>query len=310
MYFKNKRIVDKKVNMDSLKFFSKALAFISELNKAFSKKYPSIQLYYKLLKKTPIGNTKGIQKQNEYILSYLTENSDGIKEKDIRKLKDTIIQPHPSIFLEITKYLKEADGTTRNIIFSHLQLLSYISNPSEEWKTALQTQSTANDKGKGKENAFLDGFISKIEKQFDGKEFQDPMTAAMSMMQSGLFSEIMQSMSDGVQNGDLDPKALLSTVQSSLTELTGSTMDINGILSGQSSLNVKNENGEQMNIDMNQMFNMVGNVMGGLGGEQSSSANPLGSLIPTLMSSSSAPDIDELEKQMSQTFLNDTHQLD
>jgi len=292
--------------MDSLKFFSKALAFISELNKVFSKKYPSIQLYYKLLKKTPIGNTKGIQKQNEYILSYLMENAEGIKEKDVSKMKETIIQPHPSIYLEITSYLKEANKDTRNVIFSHLQLLSYLASPSEEWKTTLQQSTNTHDSTRGgkKENAFLDQFINKIEKQFDGKEFQDPMSAAMSMMQSGLFSDIMQSMSEGVQNGELDPKALLSTVQSSLTELTGSTMDINSILTGQSDLNIQNENGEKVNIDMNQMFNMVGNMMGG-GGESQSAG--LGSLLPTLLSTAGggAPDIDELDKQMSQTFLTE-----
>lgn len=281
--------------MDSLKFFSKALAFISELNNAFSKKYPSISLYYKMLKKTPIGNSKGIQKQNEYIISYLKENEDGIREKNVSKMKDTVIQPHPSVYLTITAYLKEADKTTRGIIFSHLQLLSYLANPNEEWKTTIQK--SASSESSGKEGAFLDKFIGKIESQFEGKEFNDPMSAAMSMMQSGLFTDIMQSMSEGVQNGELDPKALLSTVQTSLTSLTGNDIDINGILNGNSNLNLQGENGEKMNVDMNQMFNMVGSMMGGGGAG-------MGSIIPTLMSGNSAPDIDELEKQMSQSYLS------
>lgn len=292
--------------MDSLKFFSKALAFISELNNAFSKKYPSINLYYKMLKKTPIGNTKGIQKQNDYIIDYLKENTEGIKEKDCSKMKNTIIQPHPSIYLDITTYLKESDKATRQTIFSHLQLLSYLANPNEEWKSTLQKASSS--QGKGKEGAFLDQFIGKIESQFEGKEFNDPMSAAMSMMQSGLFTDIMQSMSEGVQNGELDPKALLSTVQSSLTSLTGNEIDINGILSGDSSLNLQGENGEKCNVDMNQMFNMVGSMMGG--GGSSSPLGGLGNILPSLMGGNSTPSIDELEKQMSQTFLDKKDELD
>lgn len=288
--------------MDPLKFFSKALAFISELNNAFSKKYPSIGLYYKMLKKTPIGNTKGIQKQNEYIMGYLKENADGIKEKNLAKMKDTVIQPHPSVYLTITAYLKESDKKTRDVIFSHLQLLSYLASPSEEWKSTI-VKGNKPSSSDGKEGAFLDKFIGKIESQFEGKEFNDPMSAAMSMMQSGLFTDIMQSMSEGVQNGELDPKALLSTVQSSLTSLTGNEVDINGILNGSSKLNLQGENGDNLNVDMNQMFNMVGNMMGGGNSSSSSPLGGLGNILPTLMGGGGTPDIDELEKQMSQTFL-------
>jgi hypothetical protein len=301
--------------MDHLKFFSKAIIFVNELNKVFSDKYPNIRLYYKLMKKTPVGNTKAIEKHVQLLLEYININTEAIKNKSIKQLQNKNIIFTDKIFLNLTECLNNTDKETRNTMFTHLQLLLYISNPNDELKTILQKTSSS-PSTKPEESKFIDDFIGKIESQFNEQEFKDPLSAAMNMMQSGLFSEIIQNMNDGVKSGSLNPQKLLGSVQGMLGDLTGGSVDINNILSGQmSNLEIPGgENGENVNIDMNQMFSMVGNLMGGLNGGGSNqggntNSNPMNmvsSLLPMLGGlSNSTPSIEELEEQMNKASLDD-----
>lgn len=287
--------------MDTLKFFSKAITFVGELNNVFSSKYPNIRLYYKLMKKTPIGNMNAISKHCELMCNYINNNQEAIKQKDVKGLNTTTITFNEKIFLNLTECIQNADKETRNIIFTHLQLLMYISKPSDELKELLINKKEEQKEEPKGENKFISNIINKIESQFNEQEFKDPLSAAMNMMQSGLFSEIVQNMNDGVKDGSLNPQELLGNVQGVLGELTGGSLDINSILSGNTSnLEIEGEDGKNVNIDMNQMFSMVGSMMGGMTQNNSSSSNPmsmLSTLLPAL-SSSSKPSIDELEEEM------------
>ena len=296
--------------MDHLKFFSKAIIFVNELNKVFSDKHPNIRLYYKLMKKTPVGNTKAIEKHVQLLIEYITTNTEAIKNKSIKQLQPKNIIFTDKIFLNLTECLSNTDKETRNTMFTHLQLLLYISNPNDELKNILQKTSSS-PSTKPEESKFIDDFIGKIEHQFNEQEFKDPLSAAMNMMQSGLFSEIIQSMNDGVKSGSLNPQKLLGSVQGMLGDLTGGSVDINNILNGQMS-NLEIPGGENVNIDMNQMFSMVGNLMGGLNGggnNTNSNSNPMNmvsSLLPMLGGlSNSTPSIEELEEQMNKASVDD-----
>ncbi len=299
--------------MDTLKFFSKALNFVNELNKVFSDKYPNIRLYYKLMKKTPIGNSKAIDKHCSLFLKYLNDNEDCIKNKTIKNSNNPDIKFDDKIYINLNECIQQSDKPTKEVIFKHLQLLLYITKPSDDLKAILTNpQTNTNELPKVEENKFIDNFITKIEKQFNDKEFNDPLSAAMNMMQSGLFSEIVQDMSEGVKSGSLDPQKLLGSVQGMLGDLTGGSVDINNILSGTNqNLEIKGEDGQNINVDMNQMFNMVGNMMGGLSSQSSSTnnSNPMSmvsSLLPMLGGlSSSTPSIDELEEEMKKASLED-----
>jgi hypothetical protein len=301
--------------MDTLKFFSKALNFVNELNKVYSDKYPNIRLYYKLMKKTPIGNSKAIERHCNLFVKYLNDNEECIKNKSLKNSTTVDIKFDDKIFININECIQQAEKPTKEVIFKHLQLLLYITKPSDDLKAILTTTKTnsKDELPKVEESKFIDNFINKIEKQFNDKEFNDPLSAAMNMMQSGLFSEIVQDMSEGVKTGSLDPQKLLGSVQGMLGDLTGGSVDINNILSGTSqNLEIKGENGENVNVDMNQMFNMVGNMMGGLNQSSSSATNNPMSMVSSLLpmlggfsSSSSTPSIDALEEEMKKASLDD-----
>ena len=115
----------------------------------------------------------------------------------------------------------------------------------------------------------------------------------------------------------IDERKAEATAIKDLINLTDNILEketnINNILNGQmSNLEIPaGENGENVNIDMNQMFNMVGNLMGGMNPTQNSNnnSNPMNmvsSLLPMLGGlSNSNPSIDELEEQMNKASLDD-----
>ena len=138
------------------------------------------------------------------------------------------------------------------------------------------------------------------------------MSAALSMIQSGFFTDMIQGMSAKVESGEINPQKLLGSVQGMLGNLTGGSLDLNGILSGQASnIEIPNDGGEKVNIDMTQMFSMVGTVMNSMnmnGGSDSNNSNPLGlvsTVLPALTSGSSIPNIDDLEEQMKKASFED-----
>lgn len=297
--------------MDTLKVFTKSLAFVSELTRVNND--PQITIYYKVMKKTPIGNETAIKKHVNAFSNYIIKNETAILNKNIKGLTNDKIVLNDKVYLEIAKYF-----TTSNIdvMFQHLLLLLHLCKPSDNSKQKLielssTSSSNTEQKGEAGENKFLSKYIKKMEEEYGDKEFTDPMSAAMSMMQSGMITNLIQDISEGVKSGDLNPESLLSSVQSSFQDLTGN--DISSILNN-GNINIPNESGSSSQIDISSMMSMVSGMMSsmmpaenGSSGGGDMSMNLIGSLLGGLTSntnsSSNGLDLDELEKNMSNNRL-------
>ena len=72
-----------------LKSFSKILSFVNELNSVFPT--DNIRLYYKLLKKTPIGNALAINKHIDIFKVFLELNKQVIIDKNYKAIQSDII---------------------------------------------------------------------------------------------------------------------------------------------------------------------------------------------------------------------------
>lgn len=291
--------------MDTLKVFTKALAFVSELTRVNND--PQINIYYKVMKKTPIGNETAIKKHVNAFSNYIIKNETAILNKSIKDLTTDKIVLNDKVYLEIAKYFTL---TNVDVMFQHLLLLLHLCKPSDNSKQKLVeiSNSTSQSKGEAGENKFLSKYIKKMEEEYGDKEFTDPMSAAMSMMQSGMITNLIQDISEGVKTGELNPESLLSSVQSSFQDLTGN--DISSILNN-GNINIPNDSGSSSQIDISSMMNMVSGMMANMmpaeNGAQDSSMNLIGSLLGGLTSSTNSSskglDLDELEKSMSHNRL-------
>ena len=205
----------------SLKIFAKILSFVNELKQVFPKEH--IQLYHKLLKKTPIGNTDAIAKHLQVFDQFISTNQEAIKSKNLDKLEGDIFFSK-KVYLDLVNCMKdkETDKDTRQAIFKHLQVLLFLLHPTDDLKEIVQPMA---QKASGGEEKFLENFMSKIEQNFTGQDFNDPMQATMSLLNSGVFTDMIQTMNQGVTSGDIDISKLLGSVQGMLGNLGGNSSD-------------------------------------------------------------------------------------
>jgi hypothetical protein len=178
--------------MDVTKPFSKILAFVNELNRNFGNKHKNLGLYYTFLKeKTPLSNKKAISKQNEVFKKFLENNREAVLNMDITLLKDDNIAFSEKVYINLRQLLKENKDAVE-VIFKHLQLISALLLEDNTMIEALKED---------RESKFLDKYVSKIDELFKNTNgVEDPMAAAMSLLQSGALSDMTKELKDGKLN--------------------------------------------------------------------------------------------------------------
>ena len=191
--------------------------FVKELNEVFSKEHRPLKLYEHLLKNTTLEHEKIINKHIEAFKKFCVDNRDAIMNNDIKKITTSKIVYSNRVFINIHEIFKLADKETQNIIWKHLLTISALVDTMSKAKQILREQSE-NDTNKTQEVDFLTNIISKVEENVDSKS--NPMEAISSIMQSGVFTELIEGMGDGLQNGSLDINKLMGSLQGMLGKIS------------------------------------------------------------------------------------------
>ena len=274
---------------NTFKTFHTISSFVKELQELYGKKYYNISLYNRILEKTPITNQTAIFKHISIFSEFIKKNRDAILEKNSDKLIWDRIIFSKKIYINIKDVLKESDTDTKNAIWKYLLAISFTTiqtdDIKEKIKQLLLTPSSDNSNEEGKESDFIKNFMSKIENNFKDKEFKDPMSATAELFQSGIFTDMVQTMNQDVQDGKIDINKLLKSVQGMLGGLTND-MNSSGGGGGLS--------------DMSGIFSMVTNVMGSMGGNNGGAGLDIGGLLGGLsnmgQTQSDTPSVDDLLK--------------
>ena len=122
---------------------------------------------------------------------------------------------------------EKADSETKEIIWNHLLTISAAVDPAGKAKQILEENAKKGDN----EASFLSDIIGKVEKQVDPQTSKNPMEAVSSIMNSGIFTDLLGGMGNGIQNGSLDLGKLMGTVQNMVGSLT-SQMQESGVGEG------------------------------------------------------------------------------
>jgi hypothetical protein len=242
----------------SLKVFAKILAFVNDLKQVFPKE--NIVLYHKLLKKTPIGNPDALQKHIHVFDTFVESNRQAIVDKKLADLNGDILFSK-KVYLDLIACMKEVEkeNETLDAIFKHLQVILFLLHPNDTLKQALEpiAHKPGDPKPAG-EDKFLENFMNKIEENFRGQEFNNPMEAVGKMLSTGIFSEMMTSMNQGISSGEIDMGRLLGSVQ--------------GLIG--------NIGGVQSDPQLNQMMNMASSLMRTMAPNPSGNTNGEGNQTP------------------------------
>ena len=158
------------------------------------------------------------------------------------------IQYSERVYIDIKLILKLADEQTCDAIWNHLLTISAFVDPAGNAKEILKANLKATNGDNINENMFLENIISQVEKAIpsNGSGDADPMKMISSIMQSGVFTELIGGMNQGLSNGSLDIGKLMGTVQGLIGGMN------NSIPSG-------GDGGD------NPMMNMMNMMMSGMG---------------------------------------------
>ena len=236
--------------------------FVRDLSDEFGKKYPGLELYNHLIQKTTIAHEKPVSKHVEAFQKFCIGNRDGIIEKNVTGHPSDVTEVFYSdkVRFDIHEILSTADEESRDLIHRHLLTISAIvdsgSNAKQVLRNMMMTATTPvipasvpsgedssgvklpipTDSNEGK---FLTDLISTVEKSVDPEKATNPMEAVQSVLQSGVFTDMLGKMQTGLSNGDIDLGRLMGTMTGLLGTMGGGS-------------------------DM--MSNMMGMMMGGMGG--------------------------------------------
>jgi|UniRef100_A0A6C0J1K7 hypothetical protein len=280
----------------SLVAFKAIVNFTNNLFEEFGEEHKCVKLYNHLLSKTTLSHDTAIQKHISCFRTFCIENRESITNFDIENIKGDITYSN-RVYLDIKNILKASQKDTQKIIWQHLLIISVILDPTGKAKQILQQQKEESQNVDGEAN-FLTDIIDKIESNVDPNS-SNPMEAVSTIMQSGVFNDLVQGMGSGLHDGSLDLNKLMGTVQNMVTKLndeveeddknTESVNMINSMMQNlTSNLNKTSENGEMPDI-----ANMLGPMMNAAGeeGQAPDIASMLGPMMNATGEEGQAPDI-------------------
>ena len=207
----------------SLLAFKTIFCFVKELSDAFGTKQHSLLLYHRLMEKTNFLHTKAVHKHITFFKGFCVANSDAIQSKNYKLIKSGVIKYSERVFIDMNRLFELADKETREIMWKHILAITAYLNPNSNAKQILKEtmDNTQNQGEQGLEEEFLSGLIKKVESSIDPDEIQDPMQAVSKIMSSGVFTDLMSNMQDGLSSGKLDLNKLMGTVQGMMGNMGG-----------------------------------------------------------------------------------------
>ena len=245
--------------MNTQSTFETISNFVNELYEVFGSKHKSLQLYHFLLSKTSLEDEQPVNKHINCFKVYCEKNYDAIIAKDKSMLDDGNIMYSSKAYIDLTSIINYADNDTTNTIWKHLLSITYFLLPSKKLKDMLLEEQSS-------ESNFLSDIINKVEQNVDPNA--NPMEAVQSIMNSGVFSELVENMGDGLQNGNLDMSKLMGTVQNMVTDLNNTEgVDEQSLNMVNNMMNMMNNQGGEvppgevpdMSAMLGPMMNMMNN---------------------------------------------------
>ena len=239
--------------------------FVKELAGMYETKHKPLRLYAHLLSRTQLGHETAIAKNIEIFRKFCVANRSAIMSKDIALLQQEHLVYSKKVFIDMSVVFGLCDEESTAVIWEHLLCISALVDPAGRAKEILQrslAQKTAQEGKGGGEAEFLTNLITKVEDGVQGG--QNPMDAVGSIMQSGVFTELIGEMQGGLQSGNLDLSKILGAVQGMVAGMNDQVGDdpeaqqMMSMLSGMTSMVGARAGGGNMQApDMSAMMRMM-----------------------------------------------------
>ena len=203
-----------KIQDSTVYIFKTICQFVKDLNDAFGKDYKSLHLYAALIERTGIVHEDPVKKHIACFHDFVKENEEAILNHNKNKLVQSTIQYSDKVYIPIRDILDKTEKDEEQAIWEHLMTLLAVLDPSSQAKKLLQEEQQKKKKRgeSGQEEKFLTDIIEKVGKHIDPTS-DNPGEMMKGVMQSGVFSELIDTMNTGITEGDLDLGKMMSSLQ-------------------------------------------------------------------------------------------------
>jgi hypothetical protein len=204
--------------------FNTICNFIRDLSASFGSKQKSLLLYGHLIEKTGLIHIDPVKKHINIFKKYIEENQEAIEDRDKSKFKTLTISYSDKVAIDLKGIFTLCDKEEEKVIWNHLLTISAVLNPLGNAKQILKDM-TASKKGGGgadiNEDNFLKNIMDKIGSEVENYDTDNmnPMQMIGSMMSSGALNDIFQSISSGLNEGNLDLGSMMNSMQSLVSNI-------------------------------------------------------------------------------------------
>lgn len=187
---------------------------INSLNEYIGKNYYNLQLYSRLIEKTPKENIKIIRKHNNCFSLFYTENKEAILNLDEYKINSTI-KYSDKVYIDMKKIFDILDDTDKKTSWKYLLTIGAIIDPNGGTKKILDELNKTN-----KSDEFIESIMGEVKENINLENNADPMSVVSSLMMSGVFGKMVGNLNSKMEDESIDPKQLISSLQGMLSSLS------------------------------------------------------------------------------------------
>lgn len=205
------------LNSTEISTFGTIFNFISELNNVYGEEQHSLLLFNHFIKKVNLSHVTTVRNIIQVFKDFCLTNKQCIQDKN-EQLENPVIKLSDKVYIDMKDIFDRSDKDTNPVIWNHILAISLQVDPSGRIKDILRKN--LNQHGT-KESNFLTKIIDQVEDHIDPND-ENPMNAVNSILKSGIFGDLMSSMSQGLSDGSLDIGKLLGAVQDVTSGMSGS----------------------------------------------------------------------------------------
>jgi len=221
------------------KTFTAIKSFVDELYEGFKDeetKTSPLVLYWRLLtlieqNDNLSGKTLVVNGFNDFFKSYDSELVSG-KTETIPEGTRILYPKQPGIYIDIYRYLRPSPDDVHIVVRQHLMTISAILNPNEKKLKEIERAEKKNTvlaiPNDGSEEAkFLSNIMEKAKTSMADVEIDgdNPTGAVMGMLQSGVVTDMLEGIQDGMGSGKFNYKKMARMMQTLISSFVPEDSD-------------------------------------------------------------------------------------
>jgi hypothetical protein len=205
------------ISNEILFVFKAIVSFVNDMNEIYGQEYKPLRLYALLLERTGIMHEDPIKKHIEAFKLLVTTNADAILQEKTSLLQNAKVEYSEKVCIDLVEIFRLAASDPTNIlcIWKHLLTLLLMFEPQRQQELPPKE---IRHESEGVEDDFLTNLVQKVGSQIDPSA--NPMQTVQSMMSTGMFQDIMSSMDNGLQSGNLDMGKMVGSLQKMVGSLS------------------------------------------------------------------------------------------